>query len=97
VGVPEIEPLLLLNVSPDGRDGEIEKLLTAPPELLTLTVEIALLALTDCVALESEIEGAATAGASVVIVSGDETFVPPAESVATKTTLYVVEGDKPVI
>jgi hypothetical protein len=61
VGVPEIEPLLLLNVSPDGREGEIEKLLTAPPELLTLTVEIALFALTDCVALESEIEGAAVA------------------------------------
>jgi hypothetical protein len=56
-----MEPLLLLNVSPDGRDGEIEKLVEAPPELLTLTVEIALLALTDCVAFESEIDGAAVA------------------------------------
>ena len=62
-----MEPLLLLNVSPDGREGEIEKLLTAPPELLTVTVEIALLALTDCTALESEIEGAATARTTVKV------------------------------
>ena len=53
--------MLLLNVSPDGKEGEIEKLLTAPPELLTLTVEIALLTFTDCVAFESEIDGATVA------------------------------------
>ena len=62
-----MEPSLLLNVSLDGKEGEIEKLLTAPPELLTLTVEIALLALTDCVALESEIDGAATATTTVKV------------------------------
>jgi len=59
--------VLLLNVNPEGSDGEIEKLVAAPPELLTLTVEIALLALTDCTALESEIEGAEMGATTVKV------------------------------
>jgi hypothetical protein len=66
----------------------MEKVLTAPPELLTLTVEIALLALTDCVAFESEIEGAATAGAGVEKeVNGPYVYLFVAVSRTTNRTL----------
>ena len=31
VGVPQIVPLLVSNVNPDGSDGEIDQVTTAPP------------------------------------------------------------------
>ena len=31
VGVPQIVPLLVSNVNPDGSDGEIDHVTTAPP------------------------------------------------------------------
>jgi hypothetical protein len=61
VGVPEIEPVLALRVSPGGRDGEIEYPfeLIAPPELTGLIVKIAFPTVTDCTELEIDMEGAA--------------------------------------
>jgi hypothetical protein len=59
--VPEILPVPLFSDSPEGSDGDIKKPLEliAPPELVTAIGIIAVLAVTDWVAFEMEIDGAA--------------------------------------
>lgn len=41
VGVPEIVPFVALNKSPDGRLGEMDQVVTAPPEFEAVTDVIA--------------------------------------------------------
>jgi hypothetical protein len=57
--VPEISPVLVFKLKPDGKDGDIEYplALVTPPELVEATIKIGLPAITDCIELDREIEG----------------------------------------
>ncbi len=75
--MPEITPVELLRLSPDGSDGlTVKPPLAIAPPLLDIAVEmICVPAVIDCTELEIDIEGAAS---GVVTVITKVTFDEPA-------------------
>ena len=77
VGVPEIDPVLVLKTNHEGKEGEIVYPfeLIAPPEFDAITATIEFPTVTDCTEFESIMAGATSA--AITVKTNVATEVPP--------------------